>query len=90
MMKVTRSQVAEVINMDMVALHAHTDIEPERLTVKDIGKLARGAWGEVALLMTGAKLYRYRDGSGSPAYAIMGYRSDGADVSALLALLPTN
>ena len=87
MLKVTRKEAAEVINFDLVTMHARMRIDPPVLTVKDISKMANGAYGEIALLATGAKLYRYKDRSGSPAYAIMGDSSNGEDVSKLAALI---
>ena len=87
MMKVTRDQAREIINFDLVAMHCRMKIDPPVLTAKDITRMANGAYGEIALLMTGAKLYRYKDRSGSPAYAVMGYSSDGSDVSKLGALI---
>ena len=87
MMKVTRDQAREIINFDLVAMHARINVDPPVLTKKDVTKMANGAYGEIALLATGAKLYRYKDRSGMPAYAIMGYSSDGSDVSKLGALI---
>ena len=89
MMKVTREQAAEIINFDMVAAHsAPYHIDPPRYSAKDVSRIANGAWGEISLLPTGAKLYRYKDRNNMPAYCIVGYASDGSDVSKLAALLP--
>ena len=91
MMKVTREQAAEVINALLLGWALND--APEALDMAPVTpKLISGnrGYGEIMLVPNGTKLYRYRDSSGSPAYAIMGTRSDGADVSELLALLPKN
>ena len=87
MLKVTREQAANIMSADMLRFHMEGPDAPI-FTPKDVTKYANGAYGEIGLIgMTGAKLYRYKDKSGSPAYAIMGYSSNGEDVSKLAALI---
>ena len=87
MMKVTRDQAANIMSADMLRLHMDGPDAPI-FTPKDVTRYANGAYGEIGLIgMTGAKLYRYKDKSGMPAYAIMGYSSNGEDVSKLAALI---
>ena len=88
MLKVTREQVREIMQMDLIWYHHDMPQDPPVLTVKDVTKMAGKASGEIAYIgMTGAKLYRYKDKAGSPAYCIMGYASDGSDVTRLLPVI---
>ncbi len=88
MMKVTREQVAEILNFDLVAMHSGVKVDPPVMTAKDVTAAARGAYGEIMLIgLTGAKLYRYKDKSGMPAFCIVGYSASGKDVSDLAVLI---
>jgi hypothetical protein len=56
-------------------------------TVKDVTALAKGCVGELALFVTGAKLYRFYDRSHQPRFAVAGYTSHGRDVTAMTDIL---
>ena len=93
MMKVTREQAAEVLNGMLIGYGMANGIaeiaEFQPITARTISKACRGMWGDVELLPNGTKLLRYKDRNNMPAYCIVGYASDGSDVSKLAALLPS-
>ena len=77
MWKITRGQACNLIrwaSADRQRFHGRP------IRNRDVTKLAGNGYGAFHLLRTGASLYRYKDRSGQPAYAVVGYAADGSDV----------